>query len=271
MARADETPEARAAREKSAANFESGAETARKGASAMREDSDNISAGNLFQLFSSINADVRGGDAGGGQLRGKKVSVGQVQTPGVAALPEDAYRTFSEIAAQMQEIKKTQDPKLAKTQAVHLAAFAYQMTISEHMFGDGNGRTCRLLSDTILQTFGLPPMSPVKELAKTGKTIGSDLDFDAGAAAMMQGVRQSDEALKSSRNRKTSDETMSYRTAAVPENYDPVTASDDESLAMLYQLIKNPRPEDTEEQISARKRHFAEMRARQMRAQERRG
>ena len=268
MAREDETPEQRAAREKSSESFQNGAEVARQGATDMRADPDNISAGNLFQLFSSINEQVRGGGADAGQLRGKTVTAGQMSTPGPAALPEDAYRTFSQIANMMQEIKKTDDPKLAKTQAVHLAAFAYQMTVSEHMFGDGNGRTCRLLADTILQTFGLPPMSPVKELAHTGATIGTEMDFNAGANAMMEGVRQSDQTLRESRNGKFSDQVMAYRTTAVPANYDPATASDDETLAMLYQLIKNPRPEDTEEDISARRRHFAQLRAAQMRRQE---
>ncbi len=68
---------------------------------------------------------------------------------------------------------------------------------------------------------------------------------------------------------KTSDQTFGYRTAAVPRDYDPTTATDDESLAMLYQKIKNPDPNDDEETISARKRFFAQQRAAQMQAQER--
>ena len=127
------TPEAQAKRERSMKQFRDGAAVAREGAAAMREDPDNISFSSLMDLFSGINTQVRGGEGDAGKLRGKRVAVGQLAPPSAAALPEDAYRTFAMIAEKMKEIKANPDPKLAKTQAVHLAAFAYQMTISEQM------------------------------------------------------------------------------------------------------------------------------------------
>ncbi|HJB59694.1 MAG TPA: DUF4157 domain-containing protein [Candidatus Faecalibacterium faecipullorum] len=193
------TPEAQAKRQKSMQQFNDGATVARQGAAAMKEDADNISFDSLMNLFSSINTQVRGGEKGAGQLRGKKVGVGQLAPPRAAGLSEDAYRTFAMIANQMKLIKANPDKKLAKTQAIHLAAFAYQMTISEHMFADGNGRTCRLFADSILQTFGLPPSTPVKELSHVGGNIGDTFDFNAGADAIMAGVRQSDQTLKANR------------------------------------------------------------------------
>ncbi len=193
------TPEAQAKREQSIQQFNDGTAVARRGAAAMKEDPNSISFSTLMDLFSSINTQVRGGADDAGKLRGQKVTVGQLTPPRAAALPEDAYRTFSVIADKMREIHANPDKKLAKTQAIHLAAFAYQMTISEHMFADGNGRTCRLFADSILQSFGLPPSTPVKELGEVGANIGSDMDFQAGAAAVMAGVRLSDQTLKQNR------------------------------------------------------------------------
>ena len=71
------------------------------------------------------------------------------------------------------------------------------MTVSEHVFGDGNGRTCRFFADTILQTFGLPPHIPLPEIRELGKTIGTEpIDFNKGTEIFMSGIRQSDLVLK---------------------------------------------------------------------------
>lgn len=40
---------------------------------------------------------------------------------------------------------------------ISIAAQAYQRMVSIHPFSDGNGRTCRLVMDYVLQTCGLPP------------------------------------------------------------------------------------------------------------------
>lgn len=291
LANTDTSPEAQAKRERSMQQFRDGAAVARQGAAAMKEDPDNISFSSLMDLFSGINTQVRGGGDDAGKLRGKKVAVGQLAPPSAAALPEDAYRTFAMIADKMKEIKANPDPKLAKTQAVHLAAFAYQTTISEHMFADGNGRTCRLFADSILQTFGLPPSTPVKELSKVGANIGDTMDFQAGADAILSGVQQSDQTLKASRpqqppapasqpaapftpGEKTSAQRMAYRSdevGAMANNIDVLSspdASDPQALTValrrMYDLIKNPPPDETPERASMRKREFARLRALQI-------
>lgn len=285
------TPEAQAKRERSMQQFRDGAAVAREGAAAMKEDPDNISFSSLMDLFSGINTQVRGGVDDAGKLRGKKVSVGRLAPPTAAALPEDAYRTFAMIAEKMKEIKANPDPKLAKTQAIHLAAFAYQMTISEHMFADGNGRTCRLFADSILQTFGLPPSTPVKELSKVGANIGDTMDFQAGANAILSGVQRSDQTLKASRpqqppapapqpaapftpGEKTSAQQMAYRSDEIgtlandPDVFIPEGTEDQQEISValrrMYDLIKNPPPGESPERTSMRKREFARLRALQI-------
>lgn len=276
------SPEAAAKRERSMQQFNNGAETARKGASAIKESDDNVSYESLMGLFSDINRQVRGNESGSGELRAKKVAAGNMVGVGHAALPEDTYVTFSHIADQIKQIKRIPDKNLQKSQAIYLAAFAYQMTISEHMFADGNGRTCRLFSDSILQAFGLPPSTPVKELAKSGKQMGSgQFDFGAGAGYFLAGVQGSDATAKEKRaaqqvGENTSKETMSYRSdeigalAASNAEYDP-TSSDQQQMDLgmrrLYEKIKHPDPDEDPAVTSARKRQFAQARAAQLNAQ----
>ncbi|MGN1340474.1 MAG: DUF4157 domain-containing protein [Oscillospiraceae bacterium] len=272
------TDEEKAKREASIKQFNNGAETARKGAAAIKDSDDNVSYEGLMGLFSNINKQVRGNSQGSGELRANKVSAGQMIGVGSAALPEDTYVTFSHIADQIKQIKRIPDKNLQKSQAIYLAAFAYQMTISEHMFSDGNGRTCRLFSDAILQAFGLPPSTPVQELGTAGKTMGNDFDFDAGAGYFLAGVQKSDETAKEKRaaqqiGEKTSNQTMGYRSDQMGELaqsdafYDP-TSSDPEQINLglrrMYEKIKHPDPNEDPEVVSRRKRLFAEQRAAQL-------
>lgn len=48
--------------------------------------------------------------------------------------------------------QKTENP-------IVLASLAYQWLVSVHPFSDGNGRSCRMVMDYVLQRFGLPPSS----------------------------------------------------------------------------------------------------------------
>ncbi len=305
--------EAKSAMKKKLKQFDNATKTATKGAVKLRE-TETVGFSDLYTLMCGINKSLRAGDkkekhqAGGGKIRGMAVSAGAIDAVGSAKLPEDVLRTFSFLASKINEIKQTKDRDLQKTQAIQLAAFAYQMTISEHMFEDGNGRSCRLLSDAILQTFGLPPHLPTDAEKEIGGTIGNDLDFAKGADVFLQGVQASDKTMKEKglvppaaknppakqaaakqaaaknppakqqpaapppaaqqvEGQKTSDETLAYRTTAVPEEFDPEATSTDEKLALLYKKIKNPDPGDTEETISARKEMFSDLRARQMRDQ----
>ena len=183
-------------REKKTNEFKDATEVSRKGAVALRKSKEDVSFGSLFQLFSNLNKAVRPQDETGGTLRAKNVHTRTIQGVGSAQLGEDAFQTFSTIAHHMNEIKRIPDRDLQRTQAIHLASFANQMLISEHMFDDGNGRTCRLFADSILQTFGLPPHSPQAEAATTSGTIGEAFDFNRGANVMLAGVRASDQTLR---------------------------------------------------------------------------
>ena len=114
-------------------------------------------------------------------------------------MPVNVYKTLSQIADGINQIKKVEDPALRKTRAIQLAAFSYQMLVSEHVFADANGRTGRLFADTILQTFGLPPHTPVKDKVKLVHTMGEPMDFNAGADTFFEGIRKSDRILREER------------------------------------------------------------------------
>ncbi|MBE6910337.1 MAG: DUF4157 domain-containing protein [Ruminococcaceae bacterium] len=107
-------------------------------------------------------------------------------------------------------------------------------------------------------------MRPVFEQYRQMRTM---LSPSAPAAPAQQ---QGGPAPASAPGRKTSDETFGYRTAQVPADWDPTTATDDQNLSAVYQHILHPSPTDTPEDISARKRFFAEQRAAQMDAEWRR-
>ena len=187
-----------------------GAEVARMHSSELR-DKDKISFSDVYKAYTEINKAMRPGDVAGGKLRGEGVSAGQIQGVGASVVPEAVYKTMQTIADGMNEIKHTQDPAMKKSMAIELAAFAYQMTLSEHSFKDGNGRTCRLFADTILQTFGLPPYTPSKEEATILKinTMGMDMDFTKGAEVFLDGVKQSSNVLAAERELQANDGVIS--------------------------------------------------------------
>ncbi|MBR6157964.1 MAG: Fic family protein [Lachnospiraceae bacterium] len=179
-----------------------GAEVARMHSSELR-GKNKVSFGDVYKAYSEINKAMRPGDEAGGKLRGEGVSVANGGLEGVSAsyVPEAVFKTMQTIADGMNEIKNTQDPALKKSMAVELASFAYQMTLSEHSFKDGNGRTCRLFADTILQTFGLPPYTPSKDEAANLKirTIGQQMDFVKGTEVLLSGVKESGRVLAAER------------------------------------------------------------------------
>lgn len=177
--------------------FYTAAETA-KVISADLMSKKNIGFTDLYDAFTSVNSILRNGDENGGKMRGYQVSVpGSLTGIGSAKCPAAMYNTLDIIAENMNKIKKTADPALRKTQAIQLAAFTYQMTLSGHLFADANGRSCRILSDIVLQSFGLPPHTPSKEEKTLCHTIGDGpLDFKKGAEVFMNGVRLSDKIVK---------------------------------------------------------------------------
>ena len=158
---------------------------------------DEIGLADVWETFSNLNRMARPNDPEGGTLRGQGITAGELKGPNVMAVPQQTYQTMQTIAEHMNTIKQTQDPALRKTRAIQLAAYAYQMTLSQHVFSDGNGRTCRMFADSILQTFGLPPHTPSKEETEIIKTIGTGkMDFNKGAEVFLKGVQKSDLELK---------------------------------------------------------------------------
>ncbi len=158
---------------------------------------ENVTFADVYETFTNINKMARPGDPEAGKLRGTSITAGNLKGPGATAIPMQTYQTLQTIADSMNQIKKTEDPALKKTQAIQLAAFAYQMTLAQHVFNDGNGRTCRLFADSILQTFGLPPHTPTKAESDIMKTIGEEkMDFKKGAEVFLENVKKSDLELK---------------------------------------------------------------------------
>ena len=174
-----------------------GAEYARIRSSEMKAR-EYVSFADVYETFTNINKLVRPGDREGGALRGGSIVAGNLMGPGATAIPMQLYQTLSTIADHMNTIKQTADPALQKTQAIQLAAFAYQMTLAEHVFNDANGRTCRMFADSILQTFGLPPHTPTSEESDIMKTLGEEggMDFQKGAEVFLANVKKSDQELK---------------------------------------------------------------------------
>ena len=166
---------------------------------------ETVTFGDLYDVLSSLNEAARGYADGSGKLRGYGVRARKIKGVGASHTPQVMYETLEKIADGMNSIKRTDDPRLRKSMAVELAAFSYQMLLSEHLFMDGNGRSCRLFADTILQTFGLPPHIPgtLSEMGKVSPrfvgSLGDPLDFKAGTQYFMNGIRKSDAILKEQR------------------------------------------------------------------------
>ena len=173
-----------------------GAEYTRIRSSEMK-NKNQVSFADIYETYTNINKMARPGDPKAGVLRGTSISAGNVIGPGASAIPQQTYQTLQFIADNINKIKQTKDPALQKTQAIQLASFAYQMTLSTHGFSDGNGRSSRLFADSILQTFGLPPHTPTKAMTELTKTIGEEkMDFQKGAEVFLTNVKKSDLKLK---------------------------------------------------------------------------
>ena len=74
--------------------------------------------------------------------------------------PRYVHQQFLE--GEMKELvdwinNQVQNCQKGKANPVEVAALAYQKMVSLHPFSDGNGRTCRLVMDYVLQSSGLPP------------------------------------------------------------------------------------------------------------------
>ncbi|MBO5551633.1 MAG: Fic family protein, partial [Lachnospiraceae bacterium] len=173
-----------------------GAEIARIHSSQMMAKKDPITFSDLYNAFSELNQALRPADPEGGTLRAHYVHAGAIKGVHGSFVPSTLIKTLDMIADGMNQIKATEDVNLRKTRAIQLSSFAYTMMVSEHVFGDGNSRTCRLFADTILQTFGLPPYIPVNDKEIKIHTLGKSMDFNKAADVFLKGVKASDNILK---------------------------------------------------------------------------
>ncbi len=158
-----------------------------------------ITAADLFRTLSELNIANRPGEPLAGKLRGTGIHAGDINGVSASRAPGILYKTLDMVAGYMNEIKLITDPALRKTRAIELASFADAMIVSEHVFADTNGRTGRMFTDTILQTFGLPPHTPLKDLKGTTKTLGETMDFKKRAFIYFNSVNISDKLLKESK------------------------------------------------------------------------
>ena len=164
-------------------------------------DKKEVSFADVYDTLKTLNASLLPNDAKAGKLRGTGLGVKELTGTGTFAASAVLYKTLTKIADGINQVKKVEDPALRKSRAIQLAAFSYQMLISEHVFPDANGRTSRLFADTILQTFGLPPHTPLPEELGLGKTMGEPMDFTAGANVFYQGIQRSEQILREEREK----------------------------------------------------------------------
>jgi hypothetical protein len=159
---------------------------------------EKVSFGDLYDAFSRFNSHVaqEGQFVHPGKMSGTEMQAGMLDGISPMSMPVQMYYFLDNVAEKINSIKKVQNKELQKSQAVQLAAFTNQMAVAAHVFGDGNGRTCRLLADTILQTFDMPPHTPNPAMMGLANTIGNAMDYDKCTAIMLRGVRVSNDYLE---------------------------------------------------------------------------
>lgn len=78
-----------------------------------------------------------------------------------------------------------------KENPIIVAALANQRLVSIHPFNDGNGRTCRLVMDYILQRSGLPPSSPNDVNVAIFALFPSDMTPSKAVMGIVSGLENS--------------------------------------------------------------------------------
>ena len=206
-----------------------------------------VSTADLFRAFSELNVANRPAEPLAGKLRGTDIHAGSIQGVSASRAPAILYKTLDLVAEHMNAIKLITDPALRKTRAVELAAFADGMLLSEHVFADTNGRTCRMFADTILQSFGLPPHTPMKDMSgeSATRTLGETMDFKKKAQILFTGIEKSDQVLKESKPEedKAMDaveaEKYNARAAALRKSVKGIADEAKERLRALEGMSKN--------------------------------
>ena len=103
---------------------------------------------NIRELNRILNKNMPANEGVPGEFRGKtETAGGGSQYP----YPEHIPQMMEEFTRWFEE-NQHRDP-------IELAGLSYQKLVSIHPFDDANGRTCRLVVDSILQSRGLPPAS----------------------------------------------------------------------------------------------------------------
>lgn len=178
--------------------LEAGEDLSRK-CSVRLQRKDHVSFSDLYNTLMLLHKQVDPSSDRSGKLRGTGVSFGREQGVSTTAAPIIVYKTLQQVADRMNEVKQETNRALQKTKAVELASFAYQTLLSAHVFGDANGRSCRMFADTILQTFHLPPHTPVSMSELTSlpiATLGSArLDYKDGAKCFMHSIQKSNDII----------------------------------------------------------------------------
>jgi hypothetical protein len=115
-----------------------------------------------------INALLRQGissnlETGGGGLRPSRGQVMDYLAPtaddfgGVRIAYPEPKALPAEAAKLDVYLKAVSSRPLTRAQAIRAAADVHSFIVSNHLFGDGNGRTARMAADWILMRNGLPP------------------------------------------------------------------------------------------------------------------
>lgn len=203
----------------------------------------------IYDIFSRINENVNLGQTAG-KLRGEAIFVrtdkDTLNGTSPNALCSQMLRLMNDISDKINTIKATKNEALQKTQAVQLAAYTYQMALSIHPFSDANGRSCRLLADTILQSFGLPPHIPEAAEKEISCTMGNPMDFRRGAEIFLDGVKNSSARIKDY-NKKLIDEYCEFsQRMNVNENNARITEA--------VQNIQDPGQEAFRREVEAMER-----------------
>ena len=175
----------------------------------------SITFSDLMSTFMEINIGVgeqatkilKPGEGKDGELHAKWAGTrGALTGPAGDAITADLFLMFTYVANAMNEMKAIQkaQPDVVRSRAIKLAAMVNSMTVSAHAFTNGNGRTCRLFADAILEAFGLPPASVNTLMTSVGGKFGhlyvddevnGKKAFDRSTEGYLEGVKASSRLL----------------------------------------------------------------------------
>lgn len=143
------------------------------------------------------NMDGTGGGLrpGGGPVRSFLMptvdSGGQFRTayPNANALPVEAQK----LDVFLREVNTRQQAgTMSRAQTIRAAADAHTFIVQNHLFADGNGRTARMVADTILMRGGLPPASHNASSYMYDRSASPEVGRERFRLAMQEAVTSSE-------------------------------------------------------------------------------